>query len=212
MPTPKELYCQKNGETLVKNLQSRHFEAYYCPTREEALEKALSLIPEGASVGWGGAASATEIGLLDAVRCGPYKALDRDLARDAAERNAIMAQCHFADVFLTGANALSMDGEMVNIDGIGNRISSVIYGPKSVIVIAGMNKVCPDLDAAVLRARTVAAPTNQQRFRGKTPCTVTGACADCKSEDCICNQILVTRHCRPAGRIKFVIVGESLGF
>lgn len=212
MATPKELYNQKNGEALVKNLQNRHFEAYYCANREEALAKALSLIPEGASVGWGGAASATEIGLLDAVRKGPYKALDRESAPDAAARNAIMEQCRSADVFLTGANALSMDGQMVNIDGMGNRISSIIYGPKSVIVIAGINKLCPDLDSAMVRARTVAAPTNQQRFQGKTPCTVTGACGDCKSEDCICNQILVTRHCRPAGRIKFVIVGESLGF
>ena len=212
MPTPKELYHQKNGETLVKNLQKRHFEAYYCANREDALAKALSLIPEGSSVGWGGAASAAEIGLLDAVRTGPYKALDRDTAPDAASRNAIMEQCRSADVFLTGANALSMDGQMVNIDGMGNRISSIIYGPKAVIVIAGINKLCPDLDSAMVRARTVAAPTNQQRFQGHTPCTATGACADCTSEDCICNQILVTRHCRPAGRIKFIIVGESLGF
>ena len=117
-----------------------------------------------------------------------------------------------ADVYITGANGMSIDGQMVNIDGNGNRVAAIVYGPANVIVIAGMNKVEEDLEAAINRARTVAAPMNQQRFQRNTPCTVTGACADCKSEDCICNHILVTRHCRPTGRIQFVLVGEDLGF
>ena len=117
-----------------------------------------------------------------------------------------------ADVFITGANALSLDGQMVNIDGNGNRVAAIIYGPKSVIVIAGMNKVTETLDDAIRRARTVAAPANAQRFAGETPCRNTGVCGDCKSTDCICNQIVITRHCRPAGRIKFIIVGEDIGF
>ena len=124
----------------------------------------------------------------------------------------IMKQCLGADVFLTGANALSLDGQMVNIDGNGNRVAAIVYGPDSVRVIAGMNKVCDTLDAAVPRARTIAAPMNKQRFDSKTPCEVTGACADCKSDSCICNQILITRNCRPAGRIKVILVGEELGF
>ena len=132
-------------------------------------------------------------------------------ASNDAERLEIEKQCLFSDVFLTGANGLSLDGQMVNIDGYGNRVASIIYGPKTVVVIAGMNKVEDTLDAAVQRARTVAAPANQQRFLRNTPCTVTGSCADCKSEDCICNQIVITRHCRPAGRIKFILVGEELG-
>ena len=212
MATPVSLCYDKKGEVLVKNLQNRHFEAYYCPTAEQALEKALTLIPEGASVGWGGATSATQIGLLDAIRRGPYTAYDREMAQNPEERAAIAGQCLTADVFVTGANALSLDGQMVNIDGLGNRTAAIIYGPKTVLVIAGMNKVCADLQAAVQRARTVAAPTNQQRFLGNTPCTATGVCGDCKSEDCICNQIVITRHCRPAGRIKLILVGENLGF
>lgn len=212
MATPVSLCYDKKGEVLVKNLQNRHFEAYYCPTAEQALEKALTLIPEGASVGWGGATSATQIGLLDAIRRGPYTAYDREMAQSPEERAAIAGQCLTADVFVTGANALSLDGQMVNIDGLGNRTAAIIYGPKTVLVIAGMNKVCADLQAAVQRARTVAAPTNQQRFLGNTPCTATGVCGDCKSEDCICNQIVITRHCRPAGRIKLILVGENLGF
>lgn len=212
MPTPKELYYEKRGKLLVKNLKSRHFDAYYCATAREALEKALELIPEGASVGWGGATSAQQIGLMDAVRAGKYTAIDRDRCKTQEERAEAMRDCLQADFFVTGANALSMDGQMVNIDGIGNRVGAIIFGPKNVLVIAGMNKVMDSLESAVNRARTVAAPINEQRFRGNTPCAVTGTCSDCKSDDCICNQIVITRGCRPAGRIRFILVGEELGF
>ena len=123
----------------------------------------------------------------------------------------MMRDMLFSDVFLTGANGLSLDGQMVNIDGTGNRVAAIIYGPKAVLVIAGMNKVTDSLEDAIRRARTVAAPANQQRFCLDNPCTVTGTCTDCKSESCICNQIVITRHCRPTGRIKFILVGEDLG-
>ena len=212
MATPKELYYEKRGKLLVKNLQSRHFDAYYCSNRQEALAKALELIAEGSSVGWGGAKSAAEIGLLKALKQGPYRAIDRENATTPEERKQAEIDSMFADVFLTGANAISLDGQMVNIDGGGNRVASIIYGPKTVLVIAGMNKVEETLDAAMTRARTVAAPMNQQRFLLNNPCTITGTCSDCKSESCICNQIVITRHCRPAGRIKFILVGEELGF
>jgi L-lactate utilization protein LutB len=211
MATPKELYYEKRGQILVKNLQSRHFEAYYCADKEQALEKALELIPEGASVGWGGAMSCEQIGLMQALKAGNYRAMDRSLAKTAEEREQMMKDMLFADVFLTGANGLSLDGQMVNIDGTGNRLAAICYGPKTILVVAGMNKVEDTLETAITRARTVAAPMNKQRFANVTPCDVTGSCADCKSEGCICNQILVTRHCRPAGRIKFILVGEDLG-
>ena len=204
-------YYEKRGKILVHNLKSRHFDAYYCETREEALAMALSLIPEGSSVGWGGALSCEQIGLMDAIRAGNYKAFDREYCAPEA-REQLAMDCFGADFFLTGANGLSLTGEMVNIDGTGNRVAAIVYGPKNVIVVAGMNKVEDTLEAAITRARTVAAPMNQQRFlRENNPCTVTGSCADCKSETCICNQILITRHCRPVGRIKFILVGEELG-
>ncbi len=212
MSDPKQKYYEKRAQVLLKNLTSRGFEAYYCADKDQARAKALELIPKGASVGWGGCASAEQIGLVDAVRKGNYTAMDRDTAATPQERVKIMKQCLGADVFLTGANALSLDGQMVNIDGNGNRVAAIVYGPDSVLVIAGMNKVCDTLDAAVTRARTIAAPMNKQRFDSKTPCEVTGACADCKSDSCICNQILITRNCRPAGRIKVILVGEELGF
>lgn len=211
MSTPKDLCYEKRGQILVKQLKQRHFDAYYCKNREEALELALSLIPDGASVGWGGAMSAEQIGLIDAVRKGSYRAIDRETCQSAEERDQAMHDCLSADVFLSGANALSMDGQMVNIDGNGNRAAALIYGPKTVLVIAGMNKVEDSLDAALNRARTVAAPRNQQRFLLPNPCTETGSCADCKSKTCICNHIVITRHCRPVGRIKFILVGEDLG-
>ena len=199
MATPKEMFNAKRAEVLIKNLTSRHFGAYYCATKEEALQKALSLIPEGSKVGWGGAMSAQEIGLLDALEAGNWNAVGRDTDGGV-------------DVFITGANGLSLDGQMVNIDGLGNRVSAIIYGPKTVVVIAGMNKVVDTLEAAVQRARTIAAPINIQRFQKETPCAKTGVCYDCKHEDCICNHIVITRHSRPTGRIQFVLVGEDLGF
>lgn len=212
MPTPRDLYYEKQGNILVNNLKKRHFDAWYCANRQEALAKALELIPEGATVGWGGARSAQEIGLMDALNAGNYRTIDRDQLKTLEEKQQAARDCLSADVFLTGANGLSLDGQMVNIDGNGNRVAAILFGPKSVLVIAGMNKVMDSLENAVKRARTVAAPMNEQRFLGNTPCAVTGVCADCKSEDCICNQIVITRHCRPAGRIKFILVGEELGF
>ena len=208
----KQAYYEKRGAQLVKNLRKRHFEAHYCTNAQKALEKALSLIPEGESVGWGGATSAEQIGLLQALRTGAYQAIDRDTAKNPEERTEMMRSCLLADTFITGSNAISMEGELVNIDGMGNRVAAIVYGPKKIIVIAGMNKVADTLEDAMTRARTVAAPINKQRFGNDTPCTATGSCADCLSDGCICNQLLVTRNCRPAGRIKVILVGEELGF
>ncbi len=185
---------------------------YYCESREEALAKARELIPPGATVGWGGSATAQAIGLIDAIRSGAYRPIDRDKAATPEERENRMKQSLLADVFITGANALSLDGQMINIDGTGNRLGGIVYGPDSVLVIAGMNKVTDTLDDAIARARLVAAPMNKQRFPGQTPCQITGVRADCKSDDCICNQILITRNCRPNGRIQVILVGENLGF
>lgn len=205
-------YYAKRGAVLVKNLRRNHFDAYYCDNSAEALAKALELIPEGASVGWGGALSAQQIGLIDAVRKGNYTAIDRDVISDPVEKVRVMKQALLADVFIAGANALSMDGQMVSIDGNGNRVAAIVYGPDSVIIVAGMNKAVDTLEDAVRRARTVAAPMNKQRFPLQTPCEVTGTCADCHSESCICNQLLITRNSKPAGRIKILLVGEELGF
>ena len=212
MADPKELCYEKRGKLLVKNLQSRHCDACSCANREEALKKALEWIPTGSKVSWGGAKSCRQIGLMDAILAGDYITMDRDACKTPEEKREAEFWGLRSDVFLMSANGLSMDGQMVSIDGNGNRAAALIYGPKTVIVVAGMNKVADTLEQAYQRARTIAAPMNQQRFLQATPCTTTGSCADCKSEKSICNQIVITRNCRPAGRIKFIIVGESLGF
>ena len=206
----KAIRNRKAGEKLCEKLQGRGFAAYYCANREEALQKALALIPEGSVVSWGGCRSAEEIGLLDAVRGGSYQVLDRNLAQTPEERVAIMKRALTCDVFLTGTNAITEDGELVNVVGNGNRVAAMTYGPDSVIVIAGMNKLTKTV--AANRARTVAAPINAQRFDLKTPCKLDGMCHDCNSPDSICSYIVRTRRCKPAGRIKVILVGEELGF
>ena len=203
---------RKAGEKVCENLKKRGFAAWYCATGAEALEQALSLIPEGSTVSWGGCHSAEEIGLVDAVKKGNYQVLDRDTAQTPAERAAIMKQALTCDVFLTGTNAITEDGELVNIDGNGNRVAAMIYGPDSVIVIAGMNKLTKTVMDAANRARTVAAPTNAQRFDIGTPCRIDGMCHDCNGPDCICSYIVRTRRCKTPGRIKVILVGQELGY
>ena len=200
-----ELLAQK----VIKGLASRNMTGYYAADREEALKTALSLIPEGSSVTMGGAMSAHEIGLVDALKNGNYDFIDRDAYED---KRAAMLAAYDADVFLASANAMTEDGVLVNIDGNSNRVSAIAQGPRKVVFIVGMNKVCSDLDGAMKRARNVAAPINAQRFGLSTPCAKTGACMDCKSPDTICCQFLITRFSRHAGRIHVVLVNDSLGF
>ena len=213
--TPIETRNAKFGPIAAKNLTNRGFEACYVATKEEALVQALAWIPEGAVIAWGGSVTMQQIGLMDEVKSGKYNVIDRDKAANPAEKVELMRQSLLCDVYLTGSNAISQDGQLVNIDGNGNRTAAINYGPKNVIVVAGMNKVMDTLEDALTRARTVAAPINMQRFvneNSKTVCSKTGMCGNCNAPDCICNQIVVTRRCRPAGRIKVILVGEELGF
>ncbi|MBO4907712.1 MAG: lactate utilization protein [Lachnospiraceae bacterium] len=197
------------AQKVIKGLESRNMKGYYADNREDALRLALELIPEKSSVTMGGAMSAHEIGLVEALKEGDYNFLDRDNAED---KRAAMLAAYDADFFLTSANAMTEDGVMVNIDGNSNRVSAIAQGPKHVLVIVGMNKVCPDVDTAMKRARNVAAPINAQRFGLNTPCAKTGSCMNCKSPDTICCQFLITRYSRHEGRIHVILVNDSLGF
>ncbi|MBR4189941.1 MAG: lactate utilization protein [Kiritimatiellae bacterium] len=197
------------AEKVIRGLESRNMAGYWAPDRKAALAKALELIPEGASVAMGGCMSAREIGLVDALKGGNYRFIDRDAY---ADKRAAMMAAYDADVFLSSANAITEDGVIVNIDGNSNRVSAIAQGPRKVVFIVGMNKVCADFDSALKRARNVAAPINAQRFGLDTPCSKTGACMDCKSPDTICCQFLVTRFSRHPGRIHVVLAGESLGY
>ncbi len=199
-----ELLAQK----VIKGLESRNMTGCYAESKEAALAKALELIPEGSSVTMGGGMSVHEIGLVAALKEGRYNFIDRE----KMDRRAAMLAAYDADFFLSSANAMTEDGVIVNIDGNANRVSAIAYGPKKVLMIVGMNKICPDVDSAMKRARNVAAPANTQRFGINTPCAKTGACADCKSHDTICCQFLVTRYSRHDGRINVILVNDSLGF
>ena len=197
------------AQTVIKGLKSRNMSGYYASSREEALRIALELIPEGSSVTMGGAMSAHEVGLVDALKNGNYHFIDRDAYED---KRAAMLAAYDADVFLSSANAITSDGVMVNIDGNSNRVSAIAQGPKKVVFIVGMNKVCGDVDGAIKRARNVAAPINAQRFGLSTPCSKTGTCMNCKSPDTICCQILITRYSRHTDRIHVILVNDNLGF
>lgn len=194
---------------VIKGLASRNMTGYYAADADEARSIALTLIPEGATVTMGGGMSVHEIGLVEALKAGDYHFIDRDAMED---KRAAMLAAYDADVFLASANAITEDGVMINIDGNANRVSAIAQGPRKIVLIVGMNKVCSDIDSAYKRARNVAAPINTQRFGLSTPCTKTGACSDCKSPDTICCQFLMTRFSRHDGRIHVILVNESLGF
>ena len=197
------------AQTVIKGLRSRNMEGFYAESKEAALQLALELIEEGSVVTMGGGMSVHEIGLPKALEEGKYTFLDRDKAKD---KRQAMLDAYDADVFLSGANAITRDGIMVNIDGNANRVSAIAQGPKKVLFIVGMEKVCSDLESAMKRARNVAAPINAQRFDLDTPCKKTGACFDCKSPDTICCQILITRYSKHPGRIQVILVNDTLGF
>ena len=205
-------YMRKRNELLaqkvVKCLETRNMTGYYAATKEEALKKALELIPQGSSVTMGGAMSAHEIGLVDAMKNGNYNFIDRDAMED---KRAAMLAAYDADYYLASVNAMTEDGQLVNIDGNANRVSAIAQGPKHVLFIVGMNKICSDLDGAMKRARNVAAPANAQKFGLSTPCSKIGSCMDCKIPDTICCQFLITRYSKHPGRIHMILVNDDLG-
>ena len=207
-----EMVLKRNrllAEKVIRGLESRNMTGYYAENREEALQLALSLIPEGSTVTMGGGMSVHEIGLSAVLKAGNYQFIDRDVYDD---KRAAALLAYDADVFLASCNAVTDDGVLVNIDGNSNRVSAIAFGPKKVVFIVGMNKVCADIDSAMKRARNVAATTNAQRFGLSTPCSKTGACFNCKSPDTICCQFLVTRFSRHKDRIHLILVNDSLGF
>ncbi len=202
---------KKSAEQLVAALRRRRFGAQFCATAQEAKEAVLALIPEGASVGWGGSETVNALGVKQTLREKGQPLFDRDSAPTREAQVEAMYASQLADVFLMSSNAITEDGCLVNVDGLGNRVSALIFGPKKVIVVAGMNKVTADLESAISRVRHYAAPMNAQRFPGESPCRRTGRCADCVSPDCICTNLVVTRLSRVEERIHVILVGEDLG-
>jgi hypothetical protein len=212
MKTPMELRYDKLGPKVVKALESRFFEAWYFSEISEAVEKVFSLIPETDTVSWGGSLTTTALNLTTLAAEKGYNVIDRDKAATPEERIELMRQALLCDTYLTGTNAVTEDGQLFNIDGVGNRVAAMIYGPRQVIVVVGMNKVVQTEEAAFERAKTIAAPANVQRFpNNKAPCNEIGACMDCLSPDSICAYIVRIRICKPKGKIKVILVGKDLG-
>lgn len=209
---PKKENYKHLAQTVLKGMEKRHMEGYYCETIEEAKTLALSLVPADASVSFGGSVTLNETGVLTALReRSDITLFDRDTAKNADETKQIMHDALSCDYYFMSSNAITHDGELVNIDGNGNRVAALIYGPENVIVIAGMNKVVKNVEEGISRSRNMAAPPNCVRLNKNTPCAVNGVCSNCLS-DTICDQIVITRASRVPKRLKVILVGEELGF
>lgn len=202
----------KAAPAIIKNLQMRGMEGYYFATSAEMVDSVFSMMPKGSSVSFGGSASLTQSGMMDALASGSYTIIDRATAKTDQERREIYAKTVMCDYYFCSTNAITLQGELVNIDGNGNRVACLIQGPAHVMLIVGMNKIVKDMNCAIQRIRTQACPPNAIRLHLQTPCAVTGICADCLSPECFCNQIVVTRRSHHPKRIKVFLVGEELGF
>ncbi len=212
-------------EKVMDALRKNNMDAYYVKTKEEARALALSLIPEGAVCASGGSVTLVETGIMDALKNSEYTYIDRyATAYTEEQREEAMRKAHHADVYFTSTNAITEDGELYNVDGNSNRVSAIVNGPKSVVVVAGVNKIVPTLSDAILRVKTVAAPRNTVRLGCATPCAKLGHCisvdmgcgADmtkgCSSPARICCNFVVSAQQRHASRIKVILVEEELGY
>ena len=210
--TPKEKRNDKLAAKLIKNLERRHYNAYFCKTKEEAINIITDMIPKGATVAWGGSMTIRDLGLTAKLKAGDYEIYDRDDVNTLEDKIRMYRKAFECDYYLSSVNAISEDGVIVNIDGNGNRVAAITWGPEHVILVVGLNKVCQDVDAAIKRARSEAAPINMARFDLNTPCQKDGTCHDCLSPDSICNYISIQRMSHPAKRHTVVLVDESLGY
>lgn len=210
---PKQTYYKIQAETIIKNLEKRQMSGYYCAEKEEAVKTAMSLTKPGTTVSFGGSMTLIESGAMDALKNrSDIHLIDRSLAKSPEEIKQAYRDSFCADTYFMSSNAITADGQLVNIDGNGNRVAALIYGPDQVIILAGMNKIVSTVEDAVQRVRNFATPPNCIRLSKQTPCAATGVCGDCFSNDCICNQIVITRRSGTPGRIKVILIGEELGY
>ena len=203
---------ENQAKTIIKNLKKRNIIGYYCETGKEALDLVKSILPKGSLVTNGGSETLVETGIMDLIRSGEYEYIDRKSAKTPEESRALYGRIVTADYYLMSTNAITKEGELINVDGVGNRVACLINGPEHVLIITGMNKVVTTVEDGIRRVRNIAAPPNSIRVGSKTPCSVTGFCSDCQSDDCICSQTVITRRSMKPGRITVILVGEEYGF
>ena len=212
MESPKDIRNAKLAEKVIKNLKRRRFEAHYCASSADAVQLVKQLIPAGSSVSWGGSMTIRDMGLTEALYASNLKIVDRDKVTTQEDKRAAYLAAFDVDYYLASVNAMSEDGVLVNIDGNGNRVAAITWGPKRVILVVGMNKIAQNVEAALSRARATAAPINTARLNLDTPCTIDGVCHNCNAEHCICNYIHFQRNSYPAGRQIVILVNEDLGY
>jgi hypothetical protein len=208
------VWNEKVADKVIKNLEKRRMAASYAATSAEAKDEVLEMIPQGASVFRCGSMTAGNMGLWEAIAelpgvnlIDPYRP---ELSRE--EGLELRRQGMIADVMVAGTNAITLDGRLVNLDGMGNRVAAMAFGPKKVILVVGMNKVAPDLDTAIARVKHYAAPVNNIRYSLKNPCVETGLCSDCRTPQRICNIWSTIEGQMIEGRIHVKLVGEYLGY
>lgn len=212
MTDPRKEAFAATAKTIIKQLERRNMEGYFCESSQDAVELVKRFVPEGSSIGWGGTVTFEQSGVKAMLQEGDYRLLDRSTANGSEELRDMYLAHLGADCFFMSANAITVKGELVNIDGNSNRLACLLYGPRQVIVLVGMNKVVEDVDAAMKRIQTTACPPNATRLHAGTPCERLGVCGNCHEDGCMCCNIVVTRHNRHAGRIKVVLIAEDLGF
>lgn len=200
------------SQKVIQGLKNRHMNGYYVHTKQEAFDLVFELMKSDSSVGWGGSDTINSLGIKEELYKRDFKVIDRDKAKDADEKYNIERETFCADYYLMSTNAITEDGILVNMDGHCNRVACLCFGPKQVIMVVGMNKVTKDIDSAISRLRNVAAPINNQRFGGNRPCQVTGSCANCLAQGCICDQLVITRNSMDPDRIHVILVDEVLGY
>jgi len=212
MEDVKRTAHRTTAERIIKKLAIRNMTGHYRDTAAEAVELARDLVEPGQSVTWGGSVSFSESGIKAALEADGHRMIDRSQATTPEEQDAMWREQVGADWFFMGTNAITLGGELVNIDGNANRLALLLHGPKHVCVIAGMNKVVADVESGLKRIRTVTCPLNAARLHTGTPCELAGVCSNCHAEKCMCCQEIITRHSRHDGRIHVILVGEDLGF
>ncbi len=211
--TPEQLHAKALADVIIKNLNKRQIDACYCTSIEDAEKEAFSHFTPGCTIAFGGSMTLNDMGMLTALRHDPHiNLIDRSKASTPEEIKKIYHDSLSADYYFMSTNAITIDGELVNVDGTGNRVAALMYGPEHVILMVGMNKVALNIDDAIDRIRMSAAPINCQRLHRDTPCAKTGICGDCLSPDCICSHTVITRRSSIPGRIKVILIEEMLGY
>lgn len=210
--TPKQTANEHAAATVIQKLARRNISGSYAPTAADAVAQIKNILQAGMTVANGGSETLGALDFRAVVEQAGCTYLDRASATTPQEARELYAKTTLCDVFFMSTNAITADGELLNVDGAGNRVSCLAFGPSKVVVVAGMNKLCKDLHSAMDRVRVTAAPPNCVRLNLNTPCAATGICGDCHSPDCICCQVVITRHSRVPGRIHVILVGEELGY